>query len=257
MIDDMLSAFGFLTILPLTNIAGGSTPRPGKMYGYFPLVGLLIGLICVVVDSIRFMPRSAVAFLTLAVWVVMTGGLHLDGLADACDGLFATTTPERRREIMKDPHAGAWAMVGVVLILVGKFAVLQTVSPLLLIIPPVLGRWAMVLAASLFPRASETGMAARFANGFEQPQIVAASVTALVVVALVAVIMAITSGIGSVLLILVVTLVSVLVVYGVGTWASPRLGGGLTGDVYGALCELVELVSLLALTISFTIRLPF
>jgi adenosylcobinamide-GDP ribazoletransferase len=253
MIDDMLSTFGFLTILPLTNIAGGSTPRPGKMYGYFPLVGLLIGVAAALVDSIRFMPRQVTAFLVLAAWVLLTGGLHLDGLADMCDGLFAATTPERRREIMKDPHAGAWAMVGVVVVLLGKYAAIQSVSPLVLLIPPVLGRWAMVLAAALFPRASETGMAARFANGFGQGQVVGATITALIVVAGSAMWVVANTTIISGLSILLIVVVPVLIVYAVGAWASPRLGGGLTGDIYGALCELVELACLLALTITVRI----
>jgi len=255
MINDLLSTFGFLTILPLSNIAGGSTPRPGKMYAYFPLVGLVIGVIAAVLDLIRFIPRPAVAFLALAAWVVMTGGLHLDGLADFCDGTLAATTPERRREIMDDPHAGSWAMVGVALVLLGKFAAIQEVGPLLLILPPVMGRWAMVLAAALFPRATETGMAARFANGFGQGQVAGASITALLVAAVIAVLSALTGGLGAVVLVVVAVLLSVLAAVVVGAWASPRLGGGLTGDVYGAICELVELVCLLALTLTFSLRI--
>lgn len=239
MIDDMLSAFGFLTVLPLTNIAGGSTPRPGKMYAYFPLVGLLIGVAVALVASIRFIPRGVVAFLALAVWVVLTGGLHLDGLADTSDGVFSATTPERRREIMKDPRTGVWAVAGVSLLLLGKFAALETVSPLALLLPPVLGRWAMVFAAAIFPRASETGMATRFADGFGQNQLIAASVTALVV--------AIASALVLGWPVLLVALLPALVVYGFGTFASRRLEG-VTGDVYGALCELVELVCLIGLT---------
>lgn len=255
MLNDLLSTFGFLTILPLTNIAGGSTPRPGKMYGYFPLVGLVIGVIIALLDLIRFMPRPVVSFLVLAIWVVMTGGLHLDGLADFCDGLLAATTPERRREIMDDPHAGSWAMAGVALVLLGKFAAIQVVPPLMLLLAPVLGRWAMVLAAALFPRATETGMAARFANGFGQGQVVGASITALLVAVVIAILSALTGGLGAILLVLIAVLLTVLVVYAVGAWASPRLGGGLTGDVYGALCELAELVCLMALTLTFSLRI--
>lgn len=255
MIDDMLSAFGFLTVLPLTNIAGGTTPRPGKMYGYFPLVGLLIGLLSVVLDSLRILPRPVVTFVVLAMWVVISGGLHLDGLGDACDGLFAATTPERRLEIMDDPHAGTWAMAGVAMVLLGKYAALQSIAPFLLLLPPVLGRWAMVMAAALFPRATETGMAARFANGFGQGQVVGASITALIVAVLVAIYVVITAGLGGLLLVALNVALVIATVYGIGAWASPRLGGGLTGDVYGAICEMVELVSLIGLTLSFSGRI--
>jgi adenosylcobinamide-GDP ribazoletransferase len=240
MIDDMLSAFGFLTVLPLTNIAGGSTPRPGRMYAYFPLVGLLIGAFVALVAFIPFFPRPVVAFLVLAVWVILSGGLHLDGLADTCDGLLSATTPERRREIMKDPRAGAWAIVGVSLLLLGKWIMLTNVSALVLLLPPVAGRWAMVMAAAVFPRASDTGMASRFANGFGQNQLIAASITALVVLIAVSLV----AG----WRVLLAGALTPLLVFGLGTWAVRRLGG-LTGDIYGAICELVELVCLIALTI--------
>jgi len=240
MIDDMLSAFGFLTVLPLTNIAGGSTPRPGRMYAYFPLVGLLIGAIVALLAFIAFMPRAVVAFLVLAVWVILSGGLHLDGLADTCDGLLAPTTPERRLEIMKDPRTGAWAVVGVALVLLGKWVSISNVPVLALLLPPVAGRWAMVMAAALFPRASETGMASRFANGFGQNQVLAASITAGVVLLAVTVF----EGWHA----LVAGAIVALVMYGIGAWATRRLGG-LTGDIYGAICEVTELACLVILTL--------
>src|SRR5438552_18043012 len=69
--------------------------------------------------------RGLAAFLTLLAWLGVTGALHLDGLCDLCDGLFGGKTPEDRLRIMKDPHVGAFGVVGLVLQLLGKFVLLN------------------------------------------------------------------------------------------------------------------------------------
>src|SRR5258708_20357268 len=127
-------------------------------------------LIVAIVTSIRVLPGDLIAFLALFTWVALTGGLHLDGLADSCDGLLATVTPERRLEIMKDPRAGSWAVAGIALLLLGKWIALRDVQPALLILPPVLGRWAMVLAAAGFPTARTSGLAPPFPQGLAPSQ---------------------------------------------------------------------------------------
>ncbi len=68
------------------------------------------------------------AALALAFWVVLTGGLHLDGLADCFDGMFHASNPERRLQIMKDPHTGAFGVIGLILVLLIKFSALTSLS---------------------------------------------------------------------------------------------------------------------------------
>jgi adenosylcobinamide-GDP ribazoletransferase len=137
---------------------------------------------------------------------------------------------------MQDPRAGAYAVVGLVLLLLGKWVALREVTPLLLVFPPVMGRWAMVLAAYAYPYARDSGTGAYFREGLGRMEVLVATVAALL--------MAVIAG-WPVLLIVVVAPLTVLIV---GRWAAFRLGGGLTGDVYGALCELTELVCLMALS---------
>ena len=148
MLTTIRGAFAFLTIIP---VGSPHVERPGHAFAYFPLVGLVIGAALALVATSRLFPPDVTAFLALAVWVILTGGLHLDGFGDSCDGLLSTTTPERRLEIMKDPRAGSWAVVGLALLLLGKWVVLREVSPVLLILPPIVGRWSMALAAYNFP----------------------------------------------------------------------------------------------------------
>src|SRR5438094_4194609 len=99
MVADFMSTLTFLTILSVPWKA--PKDRLGRIFGFFPLVGALIGGIVYFIASIQFLPRDLVAFLALLAWVSLTGGLHLDGFADACDGLLATVTPDRRLAIMK------------------------------------------------------------------------------------------------------------------------------------------------------------
>lgn len=239
--SDFRSALSLLTIL---RVAPGESREPGRMYAWFPLVGLLIGG-AAAASAWLPLPAPLRAFITLGVWVGMTGGLHLDGLADACDGLLATVSPERRLEIMRDPRAGSWAVIGVTLLLLGKLVALQNVPAAYLILPPVVGRWVMVLAAWGFPPARSTGAAAHFRRGLGVAQVTIASLIAALVLAVVAV--------AAWWLAALMAVIGPLCAWLVGRWAAQRLGGGLTGDVYGALCELSELVCLLLLS---TIPLP-
>ena len=231
MLRDLLGAFGFLTILP------GQAPgeRPSRIFAYFPLVGLTIGGILSTINRLLTPhPRIAV-FLTLLTWVILTGGLHLDGLGDACDGLLATTSPERRLAIMKDPRAGIWAVAGITLLLLGKQTALAELSPRDLILPPVAGRWAMVLVTSWFPYARSSGLGKYFRDGLTLTEIAIASLTALLTGLL--------AGWPGGLTVLLAPLIAFLL----GSWAAGRLGGGLTGDIYGAVCEVTELACLITL----------
>ncbi len=236
MLIDIISAFSFLTILP-AHIR--SDRPPGRTFTYYPLVGGVIGLIVAGVASIPGLSPGLLAFLTLLIWVALTGGLHLDGFGDSCDGLLATVTPERRLEIMKDSRAGMWGVVGLIMLLLGKYAAVSPIDPRLLILPPVVGRWATVLAVWIFPYGRKAGVGAHFRQGFGWPQGLAATVLALA------------AGVGIGLWVgwlpaLTLILAPLTTLIG-GWWAARQLGGGLTGDIYGALCEFTELLCLIAL----------
>ena len=234
MLADIRAAFSFLTVLPL-----GSPPgrRRGPAFAWFPLVGLGIGALLVAIAGHSPFDRELSAFVILLVWVLVTGGLHLDGFGDSCDGLLAAVGPDERRRIMRDPRAGMWAVAGTVMLLLGKWLALRVVPGEMLILAPVLGRWTMVLAAFAFPTASDDGMAATFRDGLSRRHVIMA---ALWVVILLTKLELLALALGSCVLTLVF-----------GRWAARRLGGGLSGDTYGAICELTELLSLLALALLY------
>ena len=226
-------ALSLLTTLPTLNTY---PQQPGQAYAYFPLIGVLIGSVLWLTYTLSraVMSTDGSAFVVLLVWVLVTGGLHLDGFGDACDGLFAQVDPDRRLEIMKDSRAGSWAVVGLVMLLLGKWIALRGIDPSALIIAAATGRWVMVVAAVAFPYARTSGMGGYFRQGLGLPQIAFSTATLL----------AVTVFFGQHALMILGSLVIVGIV---AFWASRRLGGGLTGDSYGALCELTEVLILFAL----------
>ncbi|MCU0476855.1 MAG: adenosylcobinamide-GDP ribazoletransferase [Anaerolineae bacterium] len=226
---DLRTAWAFLTIVPVGFPAG---ERPaGWSFGWFWLVGLAIGAGILLLRQVLPLPPEAAAFVVLLAWVVVTGGLHLDGFGDSCDGVLSTAAPERRLEIMKDPRTGSWAVIGLVMLLLGKWLAIAQTAPLLLLVAPVAGRCAMVWAAQVFPYArTGNSLGGYFRNGLGWRQVIGCSAGALLVVMWVG---------GRAWLAVPVAAVTVGLV---GGWMARRLGGGLTGDSYGAICELTEVL---------------
>ena len=145
-------AFNLLTTLPVRAHDDWQPGDSGRAAGWYPLVGLIIGLLVAAVWTVSswVFPPLVCAGLTLAAWILLTGGLHLDGLADCCDGLFHASNPERRLQIMKDPHLGAFGAMGLVLTLLLKFAALASLPSertiLAILLSASLGRWIILLA---------------------------------------------------------------------------------------------------------------
>ena len=179
------------------------------------------------------LPPLVSAALIVVTWAVLTGGLHLDGWADCCDALPATVTRERRLEILKDPRLGSFGGIGLVLLLMCKFAAVASLpqASAALILAPILGRWAIVNVAAAFPLARPDGMAAHFRAGLARRELTWVALTVALVCGAV--------GWGGLMAFVATVLTAALM----GRWATSRLGG-VTGDVYGATCELVEAVVL-------------
>jgi adenosylcobinamide-GDP ribazoletransferase len=226
-------AMTFLTTLPAPEFEGPAAGM-GLAGRLFPLVGLVIGvLLCVVqyVGQHLFPPLLTAALVVLA-WVAMTGGLHLDGLADCCDGLMAMTSRERRLEILRDPRVGSFGATGLILNLVLKTAATVSISPLALLMAPVWGRWLLLWTARQ-PQARQEGMGAAFANGVTQDVIALAGLLPLILLLF--------SGAHG----LVGAGLAFLAMAFLAQVARKRLGG-VTGDVYGLVVEVSEVIILLA-----------
>lgn len=251
-----LSALAFLTILPIRfrEMPGPATVAASRFW--YPAVGLLLAaLVGGWTELLAAWLRSPAltAFLVLILWVVLTGALHLDGFCDLCDGLLGGRSPERRLEILKDPHLGTFGLAGGVLLLLGKFVAIQE----LVAAAPGLVAWGVgsalisgrclvlcLAAGAIYPRSAGTGKvlieAVRpwefllFAGLGWLGNLVATPAFDLG-----------TAGFRFSAALLAVLLLK---------WSCQKRLGGLTGDCLGAGIELVELVSLLSFLIPIMLR---
>lgn len=227
-------ALGFLTVLPV----GGRFEMPpatlGRSAGWFPMVGLVLGATLILADRIAgwLFPQPLAAALVVLAWASLSGGLHLDGLADCCDGMFGPGPPERRLQVLGDPRLGAFGAIGVVLFLILKVtAVAALRDPWALLLAPTLGRLAILLVA-VRPPARTSGLAADFHSGLCPRAILIAALTA-----------ALACG-GFAPLGLLCFALAALAALILGRIAERQLGG-VTGDVLGMSCEVTELLVLL------------
>jgi len=238
-------ALQFLTIIPLPFKVRCEKEDLGRSAALFPLAGLTIGLLLVCLNWLisPWVPRPLCAALLITALAALTGGLHLDGLADVCDGLAARGGRERFLAVMKDSQVGAVGAVGLVLVLLLKWQALVAVPPEItwqtLLLFPVLGRFAQVLAIAGAKHARQDGLGATFIQGMAARHLlVALCITVTACLALLPV-----KGMIALTAVFAVTLI-------IKGYFQNRLGG-LTGDIIGCACELSEITALIMLSAGY------
>lgn len=194
----------------------------------------------------RETPGLLMGVVLVAALALLTRGLHLDGFMDTCDALGGGHDRERRLQILRDPHVGAFAVVGVVLLLLIKCSALAILPadsrPWTILVVPCISRWAILPVMARFPYARKDGLGTPFVqeSGAGKRMVIGLAISALVAVGLV--------GLPGLILIAGAALAAL----GVGAWSN-RLLEGVTGDTYGAVVESAEaamLVTAALLTVS-------
>jgi adenosylcobinamide-GDP ribazoletransferase len=241
-IIEFLAALRFLTSIPLPAGEEASPEQLGRATAYFPVVGLIIGLILAGVKWLfdLILPDAVVSALVVAALVVITGALHLDGLADTCDGIAGHKTVEERWEVMRDSRAGAFGIAGVVLVLIIKYTALDNIPTVfmtaILLFMPVASRWAIVYALFTFRYAHKEGLGTVFKQATRWPQFTAATIFTLAVAAALYPVFSFTG-----FLIIGGTFI---IATGVSFYLKNKFAG-LTGDTYGAINETTEATALI------------
>jgi len=241
-----LAAFQFLTSIPVPGEGQASPQDLGRSTGYFPLVGLIIGLILAGLNWLcqLFLPPSLVSALLLIAVVIITGALHLDGLADTLDGIAGQKSTEERWQAMRDSRAGAFGIIGIVLLLLVKYVSLNSLpTPLMtpaLVLMPTVSRWAMVYAIFVYPYARPSGLGQVFQQETNWPQFTLATIITLVVTAA----LVIPLGFGALMIMFLIWLLTVVM----AAYFKSRFSG-LTGDNYGAIGEVAEVMVLVMVII--------
>ena len=237
-------AWQFLTILPgWRSEQEVSPPLLGRSTAFYPLVGLLLGLILWAaywVFSLAF-SRTVCDGLVLLVLVLVTGAFHLDGLADTLDGMAAGKSIEERLLIMKDHRVGTFGVVGLIMILGIKFLALNSLPDEILgkslAAALVLSRWSMVQLIYRAPYARpEGGLGKVFKENVKGREMILATATSLILAVLLL-------RLWGALLWLIIG------VFTLGIQALfKRKIGGVTGDVLGAANEANEVLGLLLIS---------
>jgi adenosylcobinamide-GDP ribazoletransferase len=237
-----LIAMQFLTIIPIPFDTRCRKEDLGRATACFPLVGLTIGGLLVGLNWLiePWLSRPLTAALLITALAAVTGALHLDGLADVCDGLAARGTRERFLAVMKDSNVGAVGAVALVLGLLLKWQALLAVPSATtwqaLLIFPTLGRFAQVLAIAGAQHARQDGLGAAFIQGIKTRHLLVAlciTVAACLLLLPVKGMIALTGCFA-------VTLI-------IKGYFRNRLNG-LTGDVIGCISEVAEIVALIVLS---------
>jgi len=238
----LLIAFQFLTIIPLPINLRCEKEDLGRSTAFFPLTGLAIGALLAWCNWMisPWIVRPLCDALLIALLALITGALHLDGLADVCDGLAARGGRERFLAVMKDSQVGAVGAVGLVLGLLLKWQALAALPTGLkwqaLLLFPALARFGQVLAMTGARHARQDGLGAAIAQGSGGTQLFLAFATV--------------ASAGFYLLGLkgVMALAAVCILTGAGRMFFQRKLGGLTGDTIGCISELNEILVLVVLS---------
>jgi adenosylcobinamide-GDP ribazoletransferase len=236
-------ALAFLTIIPARFREGAATEADVAAARYaFPVVGLAIGLVLAALSAALGYGRvspTLTAFLLIAAWAAISGGLHLDGLADSGDGLFLRGNAERRLAAMRDPHLGSFGLLALVLVVLGKYAALTTLEgrrrALALLGAAVVSRTLILVASGLAPYAHREGTGRTIVEATTVIDSLWSVVAALALGALLA-------GEAG----LLASVLALFVTWSLTHLATQKLGG-VTGEILGAVVELGELVYLVVL----------
>ncbi len=271
----LLVALQFLTPIPV-RLSSVEPKDLARSMRYFPLIGLLIGLFLVLVKMLAFGPlnfsATVTATLMLLALTALSGGLHLDGLSDMCDGFYSSAvrpkgvtadytgqysakaelpkyagrSKEDIVKIMRDPHVGVMGVIGIFFILLLKWSMLASLplampyySNIALIMIPFLGRWAMVIAAAAGPYApaASEGTGRPFVDNLTRKDVIISTAIMMFVTLALCIISGNFVWFALMIAALLVVMAMVMI--------SRRMLGGITGDILGAVNEITEVAVLL------------
>jgi len=239
-----ITGLQFLTRIHIAKQTEWSSESFGRSVKFFPLIGGIVGILLMILSQVMtqylpsihiHLPPHVTTTLLIAANIILTGGLTCDGFMDTMDGIFSGRSKDRMLEIMKDSRVGANGVMAFVLLIILKWSLLMDLSsvvlPNALLIMPLLGRFAMLMGITAFPYARPDGMGKAFAQY--------AGRYTLYIGLFLTIVMLIPLGQQALLSLVAVSVGTILFARFV-----THLLGGLTGDIYGAISELAEIMVL-------------
>lgn len=239
-----LIAIEFLTPLRLRKVQTYDDRTFAEALGWYPAAGLFIGAVLVLIDwALRdLLPAAPTAALLVAALALLSGGLHLDGVADTADGMAVQGDRAERLGVMSEGNTGPAGVMALVLVLLAQWSVLSSLPEDArvagLLIAPVVARWTVVPVGLLFHPARPRGLGHAIHSGLWP--VAAPLATAIAVVVAV-----VTFGVAGLVVLALAALSAVLL-----AGAASRLLEGVTGDVFGAGIEIAQVVAWFAVVAS-------
>ena len=229
-------AINMLTTIPFFKVHKFFDGINGYAVMFYPVIGFILGTILYIISYFLepYLASTHIHIIIFALWVVLTGALHLDGLSDAIDALFVPK--QRAIEVMKDPHVGAMGMTYTGVFLILKASVLWHLQSLWML-PLILmyARFNVVIAIYFLPYIRENGMSTLAKKEFSQTQLL---ISLFMVISIMLLFVK-----GFILL-----LISLISLFLFKLWFTKRFDG-FSGDLYGFMIEGTELILLHAVLI--------
>lgn len=232
----------FFTSIPIPVNVDCDEKDYGKGLVFAPLVGLILGALLFALNSVLrlLLPIRVVAAFLIAGYIILTGGLHLDGLGDTFDGLFSNRSKEKILEIMRDSRVGTNAVLALICLVLLNYTMLMELDtmPKALLLFPVAGRIGSLMGAgiSVYARKNE-GLGKSFIDYCGKKEMFLGAIISFIIFGLVA-------GLKGLLMAFILMLTACIIT----KIFTIRLGGA-TGDILGAVCELNQTVFLLLVCI--------
>ena len=247
MFRNFITALQFLTIFTVSKKHKIEEAELARSMAYFPAIGFLIGVILVYADKLftfAALPQTIGNLLLLALSALMTRALHIDGLADTCDGLMGGIDRGSRLEIMRDSRLGTAGALSIIFVVFIKYLCLNNLFDSgkigALLTAPMLGRWSQTFMVYKVPYGRAHGMGKAFVGHLRSGTLTAASLLA----ACLSMFVILRKDLGSLYLALAVVCgATILTILG-KRYLLQKLGG-ITGDAVGAVRELNEVLVLL------------
>ncbi len=240
-IRPLLAAIQFLTVIPFPKSFKVDERELERCTPFFPVVGLLIGIVIATFDYIMglVLPSIPASVMTAIAMTAISGGLHMDGLADTADGFFSARPRERILEIMRDSRTGVMGVLAVVLVIMLKVSLLISIFPPfrpgVIVLMPLAGRCSFVVMMAALPYVRhEGGLATAFGGGKSWINVLWVSAFLLAA-----------GWIAGHWMGFVASLSALLVSALFSAYCFRKIGG-YTGDTLGAGCELTEIIPALA-----------
>ncbi len=223
-------AVSMLTAIPFFKVHDFYKGINGHAVMFYPIVGLLLGTILWALHSLLtpYIASTHLGIIIFAIWVLLTGAIHLDGFSDTIDGLYVSK--ERALEVMKDPNTGGMGMIISVTFLILKASSLAHLEAFYLLpFILMLSRLNAVLAIYLYPYITQNGIGTLAKEEFKKSHMIAVLFYSIILIFLSNLTMLLVS---SLLVLLVIKLFFI------------KRYGGFTGDIYGFTIEVTELLLL-------------